>query len=275
MSTTKRIIAKNIYWTSADASLAGANLGRLAARVGLMCRAAREKLLAARLSQKLARSDHPGRQQPGLLAFRQAKSLLEILAEPQFAPLQLLVCPRVEETALPGLLARSEALIKTRNWAKLSQLEPALQKHLRQLERTLYEGHCELIQREKEVLLGAVQKSLSQLNYAVSLSETKRGRVVRGERGDESFYGTISPEAELTVDFAGFHSRTCEQAFHELAGKLRDNGVEIEVKQEDFHGKPEGGALAREVKQESAGLRNPLRPPAAPKRRSARALLLG
>jgi hypothetical protein len=275
MSTRKRIFAKSIPWTSPVRIQAGEDLLNLSTRVtGFLCRAAREIRFGERLSQKRTQQGRGGRQQPGALAYRKAKCHLEILAEPQFAHLQLLVRPRIEETVLPRLLVRAEALVKSRNWAKLAPLEPALQEELRRLERRLYEGHRELIPPEKEAMLGAVQMSLSQLHYQVSQTETRHGRVIRGERGEESFYGTISPEAELTIDFAGFHGRTCQQAFQELADKLRNNGVDIEVQEEEFHGKPEGGYLVRELKQELAVVLNPLRSPAAPKRRSARPLLV-
>ena len=262
MSTTIRFRAKSISWSNLQRVLAGSGLANVTVHAAqFLGRAAREVLMRQRLSQKLSGVRRVPGVPPARSAFHQLKAVLETLTEPEFSVLEALARPKLNRTTLSRHLEQVLAHAQSGDATKLAAWEPALERDLQQLGQTLYASHLELACREKEALRGAVQQSLLELGYQVSQKETGQEWILRGQRGDESFFGVISPNADLSVDFAGFQNKTCERAFAELGEKLKAHGVEIEIQHQEFHGKREGGALARRLKAGQQPLFNPLQAP--------------
>jgi hypothetical protein len=118
-----------------------------------------------------------------------------------------------------------------------SEQANALQKRVADLASNVQETLC---RAEEEAILQTTSFSLSSLGYIVE----QKGSAIKATRGHICLWAKTTPWSELSLDFSGYSGRQCLDEKRRVEKELGKNGLILGNPKNQFHGKPEGGAVA-------------------------------
>ncbi len=194
---------------------------------------------------------------PQPAAWEKAVGLSRSLSEPRFAMMKELVDRRLSVTER-RIVDSALSAHANRESGGLAALRGEADALFAKLNEAVKSAHLELMQAEQEVIAEKTGESLRTLGYEVKSKSRAAGALIRGKKRDVSIAAEISEGGELQIDMAGFEDGACRQELSALRDELQKQGINIEAAHSVFHGKKEGGVLARQAERELASEFNPL-----------------
>lgn len=180
-----------------------------------------------------------------------AQGLLSALKDPEFALLRDATGAETEENPFADaerkLFRLHEITSATgETWEPAGEAAAEVRDRL---ERAIERGAARLAGAEAQTLLHLASGALEEMSYSVEGPERSRSGTLflRGEGGDGTTVYVAVDEAtgRLEFDFSGFRGTACAEARRRLVDALARRGVRLREVGCEFHGRPEGGQLAR------------------------------
>ena len=101
-----------------------------------------------------------------------------------------------------------------------------------------------LCTEEKAVMLDTMIDSLGALGYQV----VRKGNALKGTKMQTCIWAQADDFGGLSVDLSGFSGMACMKEKVNLENELKKRGVRLQTIDSQFHGKPEGAVLVRQLK---------------------------
>jgi len=121
--------------------------------------------------------------------------------------------------------------------ASLKETIIRLQNDLENIAASTQKGLCDV---EKIVLQDQAAKALNNLGYQVE----RNNEAMKATMGQTCIWMETNRWGEMSMDYSGFSGMTCLNESKRVEEQFRKQGLIIQQTSKDFHGKPEGGALA-------------------------------
>jgi hypothetical protein len=112
------------------------------------------------------------------------------------------------------------------------------------LEKIASEVHETLCRAEHEASFAIIAEGLEEMGYRVE----KRGDQIRALQGSSCIWVSADELGAVKMDFSGYSGLSCIQQIQKVESVLKKRGLELHRRASDYHGRPEGGVLARQLR---------------------------
>jgi hypothetical protein len=163
-----------------------------------------------------------------------------------------IICDKINKQ-IPALNSVMSDLLKNNldiNLSNKQEMSNKLNDYLNEFEGIVKDTHILLKKAEIDILNQKSMNSLSSIGYEVQNKKNDSEIIIRGSKNDVSVAISINNDGEMSLDMAGFENHECENELKQIHDKFKQNGIEMKVKSDIYHGKKEGGVLIQKVQKE-------------------------
>lgn len=169
-------------------------------------------------------------------------------------PVLALVAEAHRGAALRTALADLERAHHTLRTGAVNEAAHAARVAREELQATSQEALDRLALGHRTVVAEAFRRAFADLGYRVQEAGGESAVALRGMRGSQALGVVVLDGGKTIVDAAGFDGLGCREATEELFGRVREQGVSIQVDVRAPHRRREGGVLLTGSKATAEGL---------------------